>query len=69
MRFLSVSPAAVDTNFVEGRSREELQAKAARTPLGRAVSPQDVAQAVLACATHLRTATGTRIVIDGGHTL
>ena len=69
VRFLSVSPAAVDTNFVEGRSREELQAKAARTPLGRAVSPQDVAQAVLACATHLRTATGTRIVIDGGHTL
>ncbi len=69
VRFLSVSPAAVDTNFVEGRSREELMAKAAKTPLGRAVSPEDVAQAVLACATHLRTATGTRIVIDGGHTL
>jgi 3-oxoacyl-[acyl-carrier protein] reductase len=28
-----------------------------------------VANAVLACATHLKTATGTRIVIDGGHTL
>jgi len=69
VRFLCVSPAAVDTNFVEGRSRDELLAKAAKTPLGRAVSPQDVAQAVLACATHLRTATGTRIVIDGGHTL
>lgn len=69
VRVLSVSPAAVDTNFVAGRSREELLAKAAKTPLGRAVAPQDVAQAVLACATHLRTATGTRIVIDGGHTL
>ncbi|HMN80819.1 MAG TPA: SDR family oxidoreductase [Burkholderiaceae bacterium] len=69
VRFLSVSPAAVDTGFVEGRSRDELQKKAAQTPLGRVVSPEDVAGAVLACATHLRTATGTRIVIDGGHTL
>ncbi len=69
VRFLCVSPAAVDTDFVEGRSREELQKKAASTPLGRIVTPQDVAEAVLACATHLKTATGTRLVIDGGHTL
>jgi 3-oxoacyl-[acyl-carrier protein] reductase len=33
------------------------------------VEPADVALAILACATHLRTATGTRIVIDGGHSL
>jgi 3-oxoacyl-[acyl-carrier protein] reductase len=33
------------------------------------VSPDDVARAVLACATHLKTATGTRLVIDGGHSL
>ncbi|WP_295381803.1 SDR family NAD(P)-dependent oxidoreductase [uncultured Pseudacidovorax sp.] len=69
VRFLSVSPAAVDTDFVEGRTREELQKKAAQTPLGRVVTPEDVARTVLACATHLRTATGTRLVIDGGHTL
>ena len=69
VRFLSVSPAAVDTDFVAGRSRDELQKKAAQTPLGRMVTPEDVASAVLACATHLKTATGTRIVIDGGHTL
>jgi 3-oxoacyl-[acyl-carrier protein] reductase len=69
VRFLSVSPAAVDTGFVEGRSRTELEKKAAQTPLGRVVTPDDVANAVLACVTHLRTATGTRIVIDGGHTL
>ena len=66
VRFLCVSPAAVDTGFVEGRSREELEKKAATTPLGRIVTPQDVAQAVLACATHLTTATGSRIIIDGG---
>ncbi|WP_423458695.1 SDR family NAD(P)-dependent oxidoreductase [Ottowia sp. VDI28] len=69
VRFLSVSPASVDTDFVAGRSREELQKKAAQTPLGRVVTPEDVANAVLACATHLKTATGTRLVIDGGHTL
>jgi 3-oxoacyl-[acyl-carrier protein] reductase len=69
VRFVSVSPAAVDTDFVRGRNRDDLLKKAAATPLGRIVTPQDVALAVLACVTHLRTATGTRIVIDGGHSL
>ena len=69
IRFLSVSPASVDTDFVPGRDRAELARKAAQTPLGRIVTPQDVADAVLACVTHLRTATGSRIVIDGGHSL
>ncbi|TFZ04498.1 SDR family NAD(P)-dependent oxidoreductase [Ramlibacter rhizophilus] len=69
VRLLCVSPASVDTEFVEGRSRAELEKKATQTPLGRVVTPDDVACAVLACVTHLRTATGTRIVIDGGHTL
>ena len=69
VRFVSVSPAAVDTDFVQGRNREELVKKAAATPLGRIVTPEDVALSVLACVTHLRTATGTRIVIDGGHSL
>ena len=69
IRFLSVSPASVDTDFVQGRNRAELEKKAALTPLGRIVTPEDVALSVLACVTHLRTATGTRIVIDGGHSL
>ena len=69
VRVLCVSPASVDTGFVEGRSRDELVSKAVKTPLGRVVQPNDVALAVLACATHLKTATGTRIVIDGGATL
>lgn len=69
VRFLCVSPASVDTDFVAGRSRSELEQKAAKTPLGRVVVPDDVAQAILACVTHLRTSTGARIVIDGGHTL
>lgn len=69
VRFLSVSPASVDTDFVAGRNRDDLLAKAEATPLGRLVTPQDVARSVLACATHLKTATGTRLVIDGGHSL
>lgn len=69
VRFLCVSPASVDTGFVAGRSKEEVEQKAAQTPLGRAVTPQDVADSVLACVALLRTATGTRIVIDGGHSL
>jgi 3-oxoacyl-[acyl-carrier protein] reductase len=69
VRFLCVSPASVDTGFVEGRSREEIEKKALKSPLGRLVEPHDVAMAVLACVTHLKTATGTRIVIDGGASL
>lgn len=69
IRFLSVSPAAVDTEFVAGRSREDLQKHAARTALGRVVTPDDVAQAIIASVTMLKTATGVRLVIDGGHSL
>jgi 3-oxoacyl-[acyl-carrier protein] reductase len=69
VRFLCVSPAAVDTDFVEGRTLQELEGKAFQTPLGRVVTPEDVAQSVVACVTHLKTATGTSIVIDGGHSL
>jgi 3-oxoacyl-[acyl-carrier protein] reductase len=59
----------VDTGFVAGRSREDLAKHAAGTALGRVVSPQDVAQAILAAAAMLKTSTGVRLVIDGGHTL
>lgn len=69
VRFVSVSPASVDTDFVAGRSRAEIEKKAAQSPLGRVVTADDVARAVLACATHLTTTTGTRIVIDGGASL
>jgi 3-oxoacyl-[acyl-carrier protein] reductase len=69
VRFLCVSPASVDTGFVPGRTREDIHTRGAATPIGRAVTPEDVARAVLACITHLRTATGTRIIIDGGYQL
>ena len=69
VRVLSVSPGVVDSPFVPGRGAE-FNAKAAATmPLRRVGTADDVAAAVQACATTLRYATGTRIVVDGGRHL
>ena len=69
IRFLCVSPAAVATDFVQGRDRNALESLAEKTPLKKVVEPEDVALAIMACITHLKTATGTRIVVDGGKNL
>ena len=69
VRFLCVSPAQVATDFVAGRDRASMEEAAKSTPLKRVVEPEDVAQAIGACITHLRTATGTTIVVDGGRHL
>jgi NAD(P)-dependent dehydrogenase (short-subunit alcohol dehydrogenase family) len=69
VRVISVSPGVVDSRFVPGRGAD-FNAKAAATmPLRRVGTADDVAAAVQACATTLRYATGTRIVIDGGRHL
>ncbi len=69
VRVISVSPGVVDSGFVPGRG-PDFNAKAAATmPLRRVGTVDDVAAAVQACATTLRYATGTRIVIDGGRHL
>lgn len=69
MRFFSVSPGAVATDFVPGRDRSALEAEAKTTPLRRVIEPEDVSSAIVACVTHLRSSTGTRIVVDGGRHL
>lgn len=69
VRVLSVSPGAVDTQFVPGRGKEFNDKVAATTPLKRITSPVDVAEAIVACATHLKFSTGDRIVVDGGRHL
>ena len=69
VRFLCVSPGAVATDFVAGRDRAALEKAAQQTPLKRVVEPEDVAAAILACATLLKASTGTRIVVDGGRHL
>lgn len=69
VRVLTVSPGVVDSSFVPGRGAD-FNAKAAATiPLKRIGHVDDIAAAVQACATTLRYATGTRIVVDGGRHL
>ena len=69
IRVLCVSPAAVATDFVAGRGRPQLEKIAEGTPLKRVVEPEDIARTVMACITHLKVSTGTRIVADTGRFL
>jgi 3-oxoacyl-[acyl-carrier protein] reductase len=69
VRVISVSPGVVDSGFVPGRGPDFNTKAAATMPLRRVGTPDDVAAAVQACATTLRYATGTRIVVDGGRHL
>jgi 3-oxoacyl-[acyl-carrier protein] reductase len=69
IRVMGVSPGVVATGFVPGRGEEFNAKTASTTPLRRVATADDVASAVLACATHLRFSTGTTIVVDGGRSL
>lgn len=66
IRVLCVSPAAVATDFLPGRDRAALEKFAAGTPLKRVNEPEDVARAILASVTLLKTTTGAKIICDGG---
>jgi 3-oxoacyl-[acyl-carrier protein] reductase len=69
IRVLTVSPAAVDTDFVPGRTHAAIEKQAAGTPLKKVQGPDDVAVAIMACVTHLRFTTGAIVVSDGGNHL
>ncbi|OYY08045.1 MAG: short-chain dehydrogenase [Rhizobiales bacterium 35-68-8] len=69
IRVFSVSPAGVDTDFVPGRTREQLQKTAERLPLGHITTPDDVARAVIACLVHLTSSTGIVVPVDEGRHL
>jgi 3-oxoacyl-[acyl-carrier protein] reductase len=69
VRVVSVSPAAVATDFVPGRDLAAVTAQAASTPLRTVAYPEDVAQAILAAVCQLRLSTGTVLVVDGGRHL
>jgi 3-oxoacyl-[acyl-carrier protein] reductase len=69
VRVLAVAPGVVDTSFVPGRSADFNAKTAATTPLKRIATPEDIASAILACATQLRFSTGTTFVVDGGRSL
>ncbi|KRR06237.1 short-chain dehydrogenase [Bradyrhizobium jicamae] len=69
IRVFSVSPAGVDTDFVAGRTREQLQKTAERLPLAHVTTPDDVARAVVACIVHLTSSTGIVLPVDEGRHL
>lgn len=69
IRVLTVSPGVVDSSFVPGRGSDFNAKAAASTPLKRVGRPEDVAAAIVACATQLRFATGQTFVVDGGRSL
>ncbi len=66
IRVFTVSPAAVDTAFVPGRTTAMVEKVAASTPLKRVVVAEEVAAAVLAAIVHLTSSTGIVIPVDGG---
>ena len=69
VRVLAIAPGVVDTSFVPGRGDDFNARTAATTPLKRIATPEDIASAILACATQLGFATGTTFVVDGGRSL
>lgn len=69
VRVMGVAPGVVDTGFVPGRDAAFNAKTAQSTPLQRVATADDVAEGVMACATSLRFATGTTLVIDGGRSL
>jgi 3-oxoacyl-[acyl-carrier protein] reductase len=66
IRVLTVSPAAVDTAFVPGRTTAMVEKVASTTPLKRVVQADEVAQAVMAAVVNLTATTGWIIAVDGG---
>jgi 3-oxoacyl-[acyl-carrier protein] reductase len=69
VRVLGLAPGVVDTGFVPGRGVDFNEKTSATTPLKRVATADDVAAAILSCATYLGFSTGTTIVVDGGRSL
>jgi len=69
IRVVTVSPAGVATDFVPGRSREQVEKQAASAPLRIVTEPDDVALAVMAAVVNLRQTTGSILTVDAGRHL
>lgn len=69
IRVVSVSPGLVDTEFVKSLDLNWRRDQVDRTPLARLTAPAEVAQAVIAAATHFTFSTGAIFSVDGGRQL
>lgn len=66
IRVMAVCPGVVATQFIPGVDQEKLREYGKREPLGKICEAEDVADAVIACVTHLRLSTGSHIFVDAG---
>ncbi len=69
IRVVSVSPGLVDTDFVKGLDKKWRDEQAARTPLRRLATADEIGAATLAVVTHFRYSTGCIFPVDGGRPL
>ncbi|HTI82788.1 MAG TPA: SDR family oxidoreductase [Acetobacteraceae bacterium] len=69
IRVMSVSPGAVDTGFVPGRTTEMVEKAAQRMPLKRVVQADEVAATVQAAVTLMTASTGSILLVEGGSLL
>lgn len=69
IRVLSVSPGLVDTEFVKSLDPKWRDEQAARTPLGRLATPEEVGQAIVAAVRQMTFSTGSIVLVDGGRLL
>jgi 3-oxoacyl-[acyl-carrier protein] reductase len=69
IRVVSVAPGLVDTELTRGWDPKRRRRMIEQTPLGRLTRPEEVADAVLAAASHLTFSTGIVIPVDGGRPL
>jgi NAD(P)-dependent dehydrogenase (short-subunit alcohol dehydrogenase family) len=69
IRILSISPGYLEETtggIISGSKVKEK--KISETPLKRLGTGEDIANTIIACVTHIRFATGSTIVVDGGRT-
>jgi 3-oxoacyl-[acyl-carrier protein] reductase len=69
IRVVSVSPGLVDTDFVKGLDKKWRDEQAARTPLKRLATADEIGAATLAVVTHFGYSTGCIFPVDGGRPL
>jgi 3-oxoacyl-[acyl-carrier protein] reductase len=69
VRVISVSPGLVDSEFVKSLDADWRDQQAARTPMGRLATPDEVAAAVIVAVRDLKFTTGCILSVDGGRPL
>jgi 3-oxoacyl-[acyl-carrier protein] reductase len=69
IRVVSVSPGLVDGPYAASFDPAWIAEQTARTPLGRLVTAEDVAETIYGVIVHLPMTTGTYVPVDGGRPL